>query len=146
MKKYLFAMLLLPLLLTSCEEKEVDLRDSLVGAWSMEANGSVLLHYNGTVIGTIPVTDNWDVDITKSGESSIDIDGLIAKVSGNTLIFETQTQTENADGVTMQLTTKRTGTATGKLISIKEVYSGTYQGGGKSGIVSGGTSYTLTKN
>lgn len=144
MKKYLL-LFLLPLFFLSCEKEEIDPRDQYVGEWSVNVVGSITMHYNGSVLSTIPADDSGELTIKKSGENDLDIDGEIATLSGNKLIFEPNSFTQSQGQTTLQGTENKTGTASAGLISLKGVVTGNWNSYGESGILSGSLTYTLKK-
>jgi hypothetical protein len=96
--------------------------------------------------GDIPLDATGTATITKVGEDQIMIDELTATVDGDKLTFEPETQNETEDGMTMAVTVTRTGTISGKTITINETYTGTWSAAGlMSGAVSGTAKHVFTK-
>lgn len=144
MKKIILLLSLSLFLFASCEKE--DYREVYVGNWSGSVVGAINLMYNGQVAGTSPVDQYGNIHIDMgAGENEITIDGMDVQISGTKLIFDTQTTTESGSGITMQLTTTRSGQISNTLMSFKETYSGTWQGNNVSGIITGSSNATFSK-
>lgn len=144
MKKQILLLSLLAFSLFSCETE--DYREVYVGNWSGDIVGAIKLMRNGQTAGTSSVDQSGTINIEKGvGENEILIDGMAVQLSGTKLIFDTQTTTENSNGITIQLTTTRSGQISNTLMTFKETYSGTWQGNDMSGIITGSSNATFTK-
>lgn len=145
MKKVFLFLSVILLSLTACTS-DVDVRDDLVGSWSYVTTGSMSMTMGGVEAGDIPLDATGTATITKVGEDQIMIDELTATVDGDKLTFEPETQNETEDGMTMAVTVTRTGTISGKTITINETYTGTWSAAGlMSGAVSGTAKHVFTK-
>ena len=145
MKKFFLFLSVILLSLTACTS-DVDVRDDLVGSWSYVTTGSMSMTMGGVEAGDIPLDATGTATITKVGEDQIMIDELTATVDGDKLTFEPETQNETEDGMTMAVTVTRTGTISGKTITINETYTGTWSAAGlMSGAVSGTAKHVFTK-
>lgn len=143
MKKVILFSLFSLLIFSACEKE--DPRDVYVGSWNMSQTGSVILYQGSSVLTTTPMNATDNLSISTYGTDELNIEGLYCQLSGTKLIFDTETDTQTSDGVTLQITTARTGTASPTIITIKETYSGTWAYGSNTGIISGTSSVTLTK-
>lgn len=143
MKKVILFSLFSLLIFAGCEKSDV--RDDYVGSWMLSQNGSVTLFQGSSQIGTVPVTNTQSVKISKYAVDELDIDGLKCQLSGSRLIFDSKTDTETSGTLIMQITTIRSGSVSGNIMTIKETYSGTWANGSQSGIVSGSSNISLTK-
>lgn len=145
MKKVFLFLSVILLSLTACTS-DVDVRDDLVGSWSYVTTGSMSMTMGDVEAGDIPLDATGTATITKVGEDQIMIDELTATVDGDKLTFEPETQNETEDGMTMAVTVTRTGTISGKTITINETYTGTWSAAGlMSGAVSGTAKHVFTK-
>lgn len=145
MKKFFLFLSVILLSLTACTS-DVDVRDDLVGSWSYVTTGSMSMTMGDVEAGDIPLDATGTATITKVGEDQIMIDELTATVDGDKLTFEPETQNETEDGMTMAVTVTRTGTISGKTITINETYTGTWSAAGlMSGAVSGTAKHVFTK-
>lgn len=145
MKKLTYLLLLSVFIFQGCKKEDVDVRDAYVGTWNYVTTGSMSLLYSGNTIYTIPTIKSGTMTLSKSGESDISLGGKIAQINSSKLTFDPETETTNSGSYTLQVTTNYTGTITDKLISITAKYSGTWTGNGSTGIISGSTNYTYTK-
>ena len=145
MKKVFLFLSVILLSLTACTS-DVDVRDDLVGSWSYVTTGSMSMTMDGIEAEELPLDATGTATITKVGEDQIMIDELTATVDGDKLTFEPETQNETEDGMTMAVTVTRTGTISGKTITINETYTGTWSAAGlMSGAVSGTAKHVFTK-
>jgi hypothetical protein len=73
MKKLLF-LAFLPLLLAGCSKDEptTDPRDQYEGNYRYTMIGSLSMNYGGAILYTVPMNENGNATITKSGESKLE--------------------------------------------------------------------------
>ena len=156
MKKYflitIIGLLLVGTTMTSCEKEEeepapvVDVRDQYVGTWNSKEIGSLTLYSSGASIGTVPIDESGSVEVTKSGEKGLMIDGKLFVVNDNKLSSDPESITETDDGVNMVGTATYSGQLGSNMITINSSITGTWShSSGTSGNFSGTTIRTLTK-
>ena len=132
--------------LSSCKKEEVDDRDQYVGTWNYQVTGALTLYSNGQSIGIMDLDDNGSLDITKSGESDLMIDGELFTVSGSNISMQPLTETSSEDGVTIIGTQTGSGVLGSNTISINLSITGTWNASdGTSGNLSGSYTRSLTK-
>ena len=132
--------------LSSCKKEEVDDRDQYVGTWNYQVTGALTLYSNGQSIGIMDLDDNGSLDITKSGESDLMIDGELFTVSGSNISMQPLTETSSEDGVTIIGTQTGSGVLGSNTISINLSITGTWNASdGTSGNLSGSYTMSLTK-
>ena len=131
---------------SSCKKEEVDDRDQYVGTWNYQVTGALTLYSNGQSIGIMDLDDNGSLDITKSGESDLMIDGELFTVSGSNISMQPLTETSSEDGVTIIGTQTGSGVLGSNTISINLSITGTWNASdGTSGNLSGSYTMSLTK-
>jgi hypothetical protein len=124
-----------------------------VGSYRYTTVGSISLNYGGTAIATVPINNNGNATIKKSGENELNINGLTMTLSGNKLLPVNQPLSNSftQDGVvwTINGTATIQGTVSIGIITLNSTYSGTWSGqqGGTllSGTISGTDIDILTK-
>lgn len=109
----------------SCSNNEVDPRDEFAGVYTFTQTGNWIASYDGTVVTNSPMNAEGTMICNKIGSTGnlirltgdllADIDGM---VSGNTLILNPLTITQNGSGVTMQFTfTFKPATKNGNIVT-----------------------------
>ena len=150
-KVFLLLIATLPLFFVSCEEENDNPLEVYEGNWTYDAEGEIVLTENDVLENYTISTDemNVDVEIEVTGENQLEIDGEMATVSGNTLIFQdatfNETWTIEDTDVEISATQKKSGTLSDDRIVITETYTGTFTSEGTEGTLSGQTVYTLTR-
>ncbi len=156
MKKYfliaIIGLLFVGTTMTSCKKEEeepepvVDVRDQYVGTWQSKEIGSLTIYQNGSSVGTVPIDTSGSVEITKSGEKSLIIDGKLFVVNDNKLSSDPESVTETDNGVNMVGTATFSGQLGSNVITINSSITGSWSNSnGASGNYSGTTVRTLTK-
>ena len=130
--------------LASCGT-EVDPRDDFAGVYTFTQTGYVTLYSNGDAVGIIPMDAEGTMLCNKvgptgnlirlTGDLLADIDGI---VSGNTLILNPLTVTQNVSGMTCQFTfTFKPATKNGNIVTCIADIKGTAYINGISAPLSG---------
>ncbi|MFT4698941.1 MAG: hypothetical protein ACI9SJ_002099 [Flavobacteriaceae bacterium] len=129
----------------SAEEYETDSRDQFVGTWNVVAEGSINRLENGSIEGTETINGaTTTINISKSGENDLLIDGKIYSVNG---LFSSNTYTEpvNNNGYIGSMTYTSVGTLSVDNFTIVTTLTGTWTNAGRNGTFSGSVAYVLTK-
>lgn len=155
MKKYflisIIGLLFVGTTMTSCKKEEepapvVDVRDQYVGTWNYKEIGSLTIYQNGSSVGTVPIDESGSVEVTKSGEKGLMIDGKLFVVNDNKLSSDPESITETDNGVNLVGTATYTGQLGSSMITINSSITGTWSNSnGASGNYSGTSVRTLTK-
>lgn len=146
----IIGMLSLGMSMNSCssdDDVNVDARDQYVGAWIMASAGSINYVENGSIVDTVPVDESESVNISKSGENDLLIDGRIYSVDGFTLT--TTPKIIPDDGTDANFTSSLILTTNGVLssdsVTLVNDLTGTWTFNGRNGTYSGVVTETLTK-
>jgi len=155
MKKYfliaVIGILSLGMTMTSCSKDDddapaVDVRDKYVGTWNSKEIGSLTLYSAGAAIGTVPIDETSTVNVSKSGDKGLTIDGRLFIVNDNRLSSDPESMNETDDGVNIVGTITNSGQLASNLITINGSVTGTWShSSGTSGNLSGTTITSLTK-
>jgi hypothetical protein len=143
----IIGMLSLGMSMNSCssdDENETDSRDQFVGAWNLAAEGSINRLENGSIDGTETINGTTSINISKSGENDLLIDGKIYSVNG---LFCNNTSTEpvNNNGYIGSVTFENVGTLSVDNFTIVSTITGTWTNDGRNGTFSGSIAYVLTR-
>jgi hypothetical protein len=132
---------------TSDDDANVDARDQYVGAWVMVSTGSINTLEDGSIIDTETVNETESVNISKSGENDLLIDGRLYFVNGSALTSTPKIIPD--DGTFAGFTSSQIITTTGVLsldnFTLVNDVTGTWTFNGRNGTYSGVVSETLTK-
>jgi hypothetical protein len=132
---------------TSDDDANVDARDQYVGAWVIVSTGSINTLEDGSIIDTETVNETESVNISKSGENDLLIDGRLYSVNGFTLTSTPKIISD--DGTDPDFTSSQIITTTGVLsldnFTLVNDVTGTWTFNGRNGTYSGVVSETLTK-
>ena len=149
MKKLLLFIAVVTLgLATSCskDDDNIDPRDKYVGTWQSSTIGSLTLYQHGQSIGTVPIDETGTSNISKSGENSLNIGGIIFTVNGNSLTANPESITQTQDGVNIVGTVIYSGQLSPEIITINSDITGSWSNNqGASGNLSGTIIILLTK-
>ncbi len=153
MKKYflvsIVGVLLIGTTLMSCKKEDdpiIDVRDQYLGTWDSKEVGSLTLYYNGSSIGTVPIDESRSVEITKSGEKGLIIDGKLFIVNDDRLSSDPESITVTENGVNIVGTATYSGQLGSNIITINSSITGTWSNSlGATGNLSGTSVRTLTK-
>ena len=151
-KTFIYALMAFVVLVLSSCNQEVDPRDDFVGAYSFTQTGSATVYVNGTAAGTIPMNEQGTMYCTKvgtgnqvrlSGDIVADVEGT---VSGNSLILNPTTVTENSNGVSMQITfSYQPAVKNGNTVTCQANINGTASSKDGSGTISGSITIVAVK-
>jgi hypothetical protein len=132
---------------TSDDDANDDARDQYVGAWVIVSTGSINTLEDGSIIDTETVNETESVNISKSGENDLLIDGRLYSVNGFTLTSTPKIISD--DGTDPDFTSSQIITTTGVLsldnFTLVNDVTGTWTFNGRNGTYSGVVSETLTK-
>lgn len=135
-------------LTTSCssDDDNTDPRDRYLGTWQAKTTGSLTLYHLGESIGTAPMDGTGTSVISKSGENSLNIDGKIFTLNGNSLTSNPESITQTQDGVNMVGTIVSSGQLSSEIITINSDITGSWSNSyGGNGNFSGVLVTILTK-
>jgi hypothetical protein len=142
----IIGMLSLGMSMNSCsEDNETDTRDQYVGAWVMVSEGSINTLVDGSIEETEIINETETVNISKSGENDLLIDGRVFSVNGFNLTSTPYTTPIDADGVTGSITLTTTGVISSDSCTLVSDVTGTWSYDGTSGTFNGSISNILTK-
>jgi hypothetical protein len=142
----IIGMLSLGMSMNSCTaEDKADTRDQYVGTWNLVAVGSVNTIENGSIVDTEIVNETESVNISKSGENDLLIDGRIYFVNNFTLTSTPATMTNNDGDFTSSVTLSTTGVISLNSCTLVNDVTGTWTSGDRNGTYSGVVTETLTK-
>jgi hypothetical protein len=130
---------------TSDDEDEADTRDQYVGTWNRVSEGSINIIEDGLIVETETINETDSVNISKSGENDLLIDGRIYFVNGFTLTSTPQIITNDDDDVTSSFTFTTTGVISSDSCTLVSDVTGTWTSAGRNGTYSGIVTETLTK-
>jgi hypothetical protein len=144
----IIGMLSLGMSMNSCssdDEDETDSRDQYVGAGVMVSEGSINTLVDGSIEDTQIVNETETVNISKSGENDLLIDGRVYSVNGFNLTSTPMTEPIDSDGVTGSITLTTTGVISSDSCTLVNDVTGTWSYDGISGTFNGSISNILTK-
>lgn len=135
-------------LTTSCssDDDNTDPRDKYIGTWQSKTTGSLTLYHMGESVETVPIDETGTSVISKSGENSLNIDGKIFTLNGNSLTTNPESIANTQDGVNMVGTTIYSGQVGSEIITINSDITGSWSNShGATGNFSGIVVTILTK-
>lgn len=131
---------------SSDDDSNADPRDQYVGTWQASETGNITMYHSGQAIATTPINQTGTMNISKSGENGLNIDGKVFTLNGNSLTANPESISETEDGTNMVGTVIYSGQASSGIITINREYTGTWShSSGESGNFSGSSVITLTK-
>lgn len=132
--------------ITSCKKDNTDIRDQYVGTWQYTTIGNLTFYQNGQSIGTAPINNKGAMNISKSGDDVLIINGTSYTVNGNKISSGSYPINENDNGVSIVGTGIDNGQLGSNIITINSSITGTWNNSnGASGNLSGSATYTLAK-
>jgi hypothetical protein len=130
---------------TSDDDANVDARDQYVGAWDMVSTGSINTLEDGSIIATETVNETRSVNVSKSGENDLLIDGRLYFVNGFTLTGPPKITNDNGSNFTSSLTLTSTGVLSSDSVRLVDEATGTWTLDARNGTYSGVITETLTR-
>jgi hypothetical protein len=146
----IIGMLSLVMSMNSCssdDEDETDSRDQYVGAWNLVSEGSINRLEDGSILDTESANETKSVNVSKSGEKDLVIDGDVYFVSVDGLFLtSTPIIDSGSDGSYIYSITYSTiGTLSVDNFTLLTTVTGTWTDDDRNGTFSGTVSGVLTK-
>jgi hypothetical protein len=130
---------------TSDDEDETDTRDQYVGTWNLVAEGNINRIEDESILDTDSANETKSVNISKSGENDLLIDGNVYFVNGFILTSTPRIESGSDGGYTYSITYSTTGVLSSDSITLITDVTGTWTDEGRNGTFSGLVTGTLTK-
>jgi hypothetical protein len=144
----IIGMLSFGMTMNSCtKDDETDSRDQYVGAWVMVSEGTVDTLFNGDIEETEIVNETETVNISKSGENDLLIDGRIFSVNGFNLTSTPYANPFDEGKYTGSIIFTTVGVLSSDTITLQSDVTGTwsYEEDGTDGTFNGNVVHTLSK-
>ena len=144
----IIGMLSLGMSMNSCssdDKDETDSRDQYVGAWVMVSEGTVNTLFNGDIEETEIVNETETVNISKSGENDLLIDGRVYSVNGFNLTSTPYANPFDEGEYTGSIIFTTIGVLSSDTITLQSDVTGTWSYDGNDGTFNGNVVHTLSK-